>query len=187
MPRFRPSIAALCAALLLAAAAPAPADEVDEVGRLVAAGQTSEALARADRFLAARPNDAAMRFQKGVILSETQHPEAAIEVFTRLTQDFPDLPEPYNNLGVLLSARGEYDRARVALETALRNNPGYAVAHENLGDVLVVLASQSYARAAKLDPANTSAAPKLALIRELLARSARAESPALPSSRPPAS
>ena len=187
MLRFPPLTAVLCAAVLLAALAPARADEVDEVARLVAAGQASEALARADRFLAAKPNDAAMRFQRGVILSETQHPDAAIEVFTRLTQDFPDLPEPYNNLGVLLSARGEYDRARVALESALRNNPGYAVAHENLGDVLLVLASQSYARAVQLDPANTGAAPKLALIRELLARSARAASPALPSVRPPAS
>lgn len=188
MLRFPPLTAVLCAALLLAAtAAPARADEVDEVSRLVAAGQSGEALARADRFLATKPNDAAMRFQKGVILSETQHPDEAIEVFTRLTQDFPDLPEPYNNLGVLLSARGEYDRARVALETALRNNPGYAVAHENLGDIHAVLASQSYARAIKLDPANTSAAPKLALIRELLARPARAAAPALPSVRPPAS
>ena len=185
MLRFPPLTAVLCAALLLAAtAAPARADEVDEVSRLVAAGQSGEAL-RADRFLAAQPNDAAMRFQKGVILSETQHPDEAIEVFTRLTQDFPDLPEPYNNLGVLLSARGEYDRARLALETALRNNPGYAVAHENLGDVLVVLASQSYARALKLDPANTGAAPKLALIRALLA--CTAASPAPPSVRAPAS
>ena len=187
MLRFPLSTAVLCAAVLFAATAPARADEVDEVARLVAAGQTGEALTRADRFLAANPNDAAMRFQKGVILSETHHPDEAIDIFTRLTQDFPGLPEPYNNLGVLLSARGEYDQARVALETALRNNPGYAVAHENLGDIHAVLAGQSYARAIQLDPGHTSAAPKLTLIRDLLARSARATAPALQSIRSPAS
>jgi tetratricopeptide (TPR) repeat protein len=185
MPRIASSTAVLCAALLLFAAA--RADEVDEVSRMVAAGQSSEALARAERFLAAKPNDAAMRFQKGVILGETGRADEAIEVYTRLTQDFPDLPEPYNNLGVLLSARGDYEQARVALETAVRNNPNYAVAHENLGDIQALLASQSYARAIRLDPGNTSAPPKLALIRELLARSARAPASPAAAIRSPAS
>ena len=184
--RIRPSIAALCAALLLGAGAGARADEVDEVSRLIASGQPAQALAQAERFLAGKPNDAAMRFQRGVILSEVQRTDEAIDVFTRLTQDFPDLPEPYNNLGVLLSARGEYDRARVALEAAVRNNPNYAVAHENLGDIHAVLASRSYARAIQLEPAHTGAAPKLALIRDLLARSA-APGYRTPVLRPPAS
>jgi tetratricopeptide (TPR) repeat protein len=126
-----------------------------------------------ERFLADKPGDAAMRFQKGVMLSELGRSDEAIDVFTRLTQDFPGLPEPYNNLGVLLSARGEYEKARVALEAAVRNNPDYAVAHENLGDVHVAIAGQEYARAIALAPADTTGRPKLELIRELLSRAAR--------------
>jgi cytochrome c-type biogenesis protein CcmH/NrfG len=53
------------------------------------------------------------------------------------------------------------------LESALRANPGYAVAHENLGDVYALLASQAYARASKLDPANAALPPKIALVRDL--------------------
>jgi Flp pilus assembly protein TadD len=170
MPGRLPS---LLTALLCACALFARADEVDDVARQFRAGQTSEALAHADRFLAGKPGDAAMRFQKGVMLSELGRADEALDAFTRLTQDFPNLPEPYNNLGVLLAARGEYEKARSALETAIRNNPGYAVAHENLGDVHAALAGQAYARAIALDPADTGARPKLMLIRELLARTAR--------------
>ena len=158
----------------LAPACAAHADEVDEVARQFRTGQQVEAMARADRFLAAKPNDAAMRFQKAVMLSETHRSDEAIELLTRLTQDYPDLPEPYNNLGVLLAARGDYEAARTALETAIRNNPGYAVAHENLGDMLAVLASRSYARAAKLEPNNASSTNKLKLVRELIAHLAPA-------------
>ena len=186
MPRILPSIAAL-GALLLAVATAARADEIADVARLVAAGQPQQALAAAERHLAEHPNDAAMRFQRGVILSDLGRGDDAIDAFTRLTQDFPDLPEPYNNLGVLLAARGDYDQARGAFEAAIRNNPGYAVAHENLGDIHAVLASRAYAQAIRLEPANASAPPKLALIRELLARSPRAAGTAAPAVRAPAS
>ena len=51
---------------------------------------------------------------------------------------------------------------------AIRTNPSYATAHENLGDIYAKLASQAYNKALQLDAANaTSVKPKLALIREL--------------------
>ncbi|HEY9025308.1 MAG TPA: tetratricopeptide repeat protein, partial [Burkholderiaceae bacterium] len=84
--------------------------------------------------------------------------------------DYPDLPEPYNNLAALYAANGDYGRARVTLEQAVRANPGYAIAHENLGDVYAALASQSYAKARQLDPTNAALDNKLALARELYKR-----------------
>lgn len=181
MPARTPSSNALLCAVLLVATGAVRADEVDDVARQFRAGQTGEALAHADRYLAGKPGDAAMRFQKGVMLSELGRGDEAIDVFTRLTQEFPGLAEPYNNLGVLLSSRGEYDQALVALETAIRNNPSYAIAHENLGDIHAALAGRAYARAIALDPGNATAPPKLKLIRELLARTTRgaAQAPAL--------
>jgi Flp pilus assembly protein TadD len=156
--------------LALAVSAPfaALADEYTDVNRLVQAKQFDQAMARADQYLAAKPRDPQMRFLKGVILAESGKRAAAIEAYTLLTQEYPELPEPYNNLAVLYAQQNEYDKAREALEGAVRANPNYATAHENLGDVYAKLASQSYAKAQQIDPANTSTPPKLALVRQLL-------------------
>jgi len=147
---------------------PVHADELADVRRLQETGRTSEALALADRFLVDKPKNAPMRFLKGVLLSDDKRNRDAIDVFRSLSEDYPDLPEPYNNLAALYAAAGEYDKARVTLELALRTNPGYVTAHENLGDVYAMLANQSYAQALKLDPHQAPLLlPKLALLREL--------------------
>ena len=143
------------------------ADEYADVSQLVRAGKLPEALAKADQYLANQPKDAQMRFLKGVILRDSGKPADAIANFTRLTEDYPELPEPYNNLAVLYASQGQFDKARVALEMAIRTNPSYATAHENLGDVYAKLASQAYSKALQLDTTNPAVPPKLALIREL--------------------
>jgi len=145
----------------------AKADDYQDVNRLIKAKQMPEALAKADQYLASKPRDPQMRFMKGVIQSETGKTSEAISTFTRLTEDYPELPEPYNNLAVIYANGGQFDKARSALEMAIRTNPSYATAHENLGDIYAKLASQSYAKALQLDSSNTAVAPKLALISEL--------------------
>lgn len=148
----------------------ARADEFADVARLHEAGQTGAAMARADQFLASKPKDAQMRFLKGVMLADSGRGQEAIDLFTVLTVDHPDLAEPYNNLAALYAASGDYDKARSTLEQALQMNPGYVTAHENLGDIYAMLASQSYARALKLDPNQAAVMlPKLALVRGLFA------------------
>jgi tetratricopeptide (TPR) repeat protein len=162
--------ALLCALVGLAfAGAPSHADEADEVTKLIQNSQFDQALARADAYLANRPNDAQMRFLKGLILTERNKPNEAITIFTKLTEDFPELPEPYNNLAVLYAGKGDYDKARDALEMAIRTHPSYATAHENLGDVYAKLASQSYDKALQLDGRNSTAQTKLSLVRNLIA------------------
>src|SRR3990172_3862933 len=102
-----------------------------------------------------------MRFLKGLILTEQSKSTEAISVFTKLTEDFPRLPEPYNNLAVLFAATNQYEKSRAALEMAIRTNPTYATAHENLGDVYAKLASQAHSKALQLDAGNTAVPPKL--------------------------
>ncbi|HET8746164.1 MAG TPA: tetratricopeptide repeat protein [Ramlibacter sp.] len=171
-------LAVLAAALL--AAHPARADEYGDVNQLLRSGKPTEALAKADQYLAAKPKDPQMRFLKGVVLTEAGRTDEAIAVFQKLTEDYPELAEPYNNLAVLYAGQAQFDKARAALEMAIRNNPGYATAHENLGDVYAKLASQAYSRALQLDARNTAVQPKLALIRQLFSpgasRGAGAES-----------
>jgi len=145
----------------------AGADDVSEVNRLFTSGQTAEAMLKVDQFLAIKPKDPQLRFLKGVMLAEGKRTAEAIAQFAAITEEYPDLPEPYNNLAVLYASEGQYDKARNALEAAVRSNPGYATAQENLGDVYAKLAAQAYARAQALDPGNASLTPKLVLMRNL--------------------
>jgi tetratricopeptide (TPR) repeat protein len=145
----------------------AHADEYADVAQLVRGGKLPEALTKADQYLTTKPRDPQMRFLKGVIQRDSGKTTDAITTFTRLTEDFPELPEPYNNLAVLYAGQSQFDKARTALEMAIRTNPSYATAHENLGDVYAKLASQAYNKALQLDASNPGVPPKLALIREL--------------------
>ena len=106
-----------CALLGMGAA---HADDYGDVNALLRSGKSAEALAKADAYIKANPRDPQMRFLRGVILSEQNKPADAIDAFTKLTQDYPELPEPYNNLAALYANRGELDKARAALESAIR-------------------------------------------------------------------
>lgn len=145
----------------------AHADDYTDVSQLMRAGKLPEALSKADQYLTSKPKDPQMRFLKGVIQRDAGKTTDAITTFTHLTEDYPELPEPYNNLAVLYAGQSQFDKARAALEMAIRTNPSYATAHENLGDVYAKLASQAYNKALQLDASNPAVAPKLALIREL--------------------
>ncbi len=156
----------------------AHADDYADVNRLIGARQFPQALARADQYLAGKPRDPQMRFLKGVIQGETARTGDAIETFTKITEDYPELPEPYNNLAALYAGQSQFDKARGALEMAIRINPAYAIAHENLGDIHARLASQSYSKALQLDASNAGLPPKLALINQLLTPAAKSPKPA---------
>ncbi len=173
---------ALAASLLLASliCSPVRADPIQDLQALVKQGQFSQALERADSILASKPRDAQVRFLKGVVLSELNRGAEAIVVFQKLTEDYPELPEPYNNLAVLYAQQRQYDKARNALEMAIRTHPSYATAHENLGDIYARLASQAYDKALALDSSNVAAQNKLALIREMISVAGKSGRPAAP-------
>ncbi len=163
-----PSIAKLV--LILSASfafTAAHADELKEISLLADQGQTSVALDRVNTFIAANPKNAQGLFMKGVLLAEQDRRDEAIKVFTDVTEKFPKLPEPYNNLAVLYADQGQFDKARIALETAIKTHPSYATAHENLGDIYARMASEAYDKALQLDTANTRAQSKLSLIKNL--------------------
>ncbi len=173
---------AVTLSLVLAAAA-VHADELQDINRMMRQGQLPQSLERVDKFLAGKPRDAQGRFLRGLILTEMNRPAEAIQVFAKLSEDYPELPEPYNNLAVLYASQGQYEKARIALESSIRTHPSYATAHENLGDIYAKLASQAYDKALRLDSSNTGAKTKLAMIGELIgggARTPRAPAPPEP-------
>lgn len=171
----------VAAALALSCWGPlhAQSDDFQDANQLFRQGQFDRAMDKINNYLGSRPKDARGRFLKGLILTEQNKPNDAIRVFTDLTQDFPELPEPYNNLAVLYASQGQYDKARGALEMAIRTHPSYATAHENLGDIYAKMASQAYDKALQLDRANQTAQTKLNLIKDLFSTAPRSGKPAV--------
>lgn len=144
----------------------APPSDTEQLDRLVQAKRYDEALKLADKVLRAQPRNAQVRFQRAVVLADMGQRADAVAALEALTQEYPELPEPYNNLAVLQAAGGQYDVARSLLLRALTVQPNYVTAQENLGDLYVAMAVEAYAQAGKLDPASAILKAKLALVRD---------------------
>ena len=185
LPRF---LAAVATCIILVSA-PVLANEVQEINQQFRKGDLSGALDRANRYLVKNPKDAQARFLKGLILADQGKTNDAITVFTALTEDYPELPEPYNNLAVLYASQSKFDAAKNALEMAIRTHPSYATAHENLGDLYAKMASLAYDKALALDSKNAAAQTKLALIQDMIGgqpRKSPATRPAVAAPKPAA-
>jgi tetratricopeptide (TPR) repeat protein len=145
----------------------AHADELKDISQMADQGQAAAAIDRLNTYIIANPKNAQALFMKGVLLAEQGRRDEAIKTFTDVTEKFPNLPEPYNNLAVLYADQGQFDKARKALETAIKTHPSYATAHENLGDIYARMASEAYDKALQLDTSNTRAQGKLSMIKDL--------------------
>ena len=170
-------LAAGLGALLSVSAAPA-GDPLRNIKQLLGDAQYEKALPRLDSFLKENPEHAEARFLKGLALAEAGRSEDAQEVFLGLTEDYPELPEPHNNLAVLYAAKGDYAMARNSLIHAITKRPNYATAHENLGDIYARMAGIAYGKALELDADNQTARVKLAMVRELFSERGPAASSA---------
>ena len=167
-PRLRLAHYLLPHLILVALAGSVRADEYSEVTQLSRDGKFVEALAKADVFLSSKPRDAQMRLLKGLVQRDAGKGAEAISTFSRMTEDFPELPEPFVNLGVIYADQNQLDKARNAFEMALRTNPSYSAAHENLADVYGRLSGAAYNKALQLDVSNLAVVPKLALVRQII-------------------
>jgi len=154
-------------ALLLCFSLTSFANDIQDAHKLFKSGQPAQALNKVDAILGTQPKDAQARFLKALILSDRGQTEESIKLFMALTEDYPDLPEPYNNLAVLYASQGQYEKAKIVLEKALRTHPSYATAHENLGDIYAKMASQAYDKALQLDRTKTSNATKLVMLKDM--------------------
>lgn len=171
---------ALAGSLVLAGAASAQSatlpplvpttTETQDIEKLLRERQYDDALKRLDALLAKSPRNAQARFLRGVVLADTGRTAEAVAAFEAMTQEFPELPEPYNNLAVIHAAAGRYDPARALLLRAIDVAPNYVTAQENLGDLHLAMAADIYAKALKLDPNNAALKAKLQLARDTSAK-----------------
>ncbi|HXZ08424.1 MAG TPA: tetratricopeptide repeat protein, partial [Paraburkholderia sp.] len=144
---------ALCGVAFMVCTAPAAhaqvtatADGTPQIDASIAQKDWTGALKQLDARIASNPRDVQARFKRATVLARLNRDDEAIAAFTELTQAFPELPEPYNNLAALLAKEGRLPEARAALETATRVSPNYGLAWENLGDLYLRLAAEAYKR-----------------------------------------
>jgi Flp pilus assembly protein TadD len=140
----------------------------NDVRKLLRQAKYPAALLVVNKSLSTNPRDPQMRFWQGYIFEQMGQPEMAQQVYLGLTQEYPELAEPHNNLGVIYAAKGDYPNAKASLDAALRANPNYASAHENMGDLLVNMARQSYERSLAIDAKQRDPAQKIERLKPVL-------------------
>ena len=155
------------------------ADQYSAVEKLIQSGQSALALEQLDAKIKDAPRDPQWRFLQGLAQMNEGHAAQATAIFEKLVQEYPELPEPYNNLAVLYAQGNELEKASRALQDAIRANPGYATAYENLGDIYIRLAEKALSQAGTLAPAEqTRLQPKISALRLLVTRAQPANVPA---------
>jgi len=162
-------LACFAALVLFASSAATAADEAAEIRALMARADLPAALLRAERALAAQPKDAALRFLRAVVLMDLSRNDEAMALFVQLSQEYPELPDPLNNIALLQVRAGRLNEALLALQSALRNDPGHRTARANLGQVHLMLAVQAWEQASNGAPQDAALLRKLEAARSLLA------------------
>jgi tetratricopeptide (TPR) repeat protein len=145
------------------------AQSLRDARRLIAEKKFADAIVVLDKLSAERPREPQARFLKGLALADSGKTNEAIAIFQSVLGDYPELPEPHNNLAVLYAQKGEYGLARDELEAAISAAPDYTIAYENLGDIYARLAALNYEKAVARDARNKTAPLKLKLVRDALA------------------
>ena len=125
--------------------------ELQAVRVLLQAGEYLTALVLLEDLNVLRPCDADLLLLLARVYEATGETDTAISVYQTLISNFPNLPEPYNNIAVLYAARGKIEKAKELLIRGLSTNNSYRRLQKNLSTLYVVEAAEAYRRALSLD------------------------------------
>jgi tetratricopeptide (TPR) repeat protein len=120
-----------------------------DVEKLIKARKYQDAVTQINADLKKTPRNVQLRFVKARLQIEMRQFDQAKKTLVEITQQFPELPEPYNNLAAIAANQGQWIEARDYLELALKLRPSYAIASANLGEIYIRLGAQAYEDAAK--------------------------------------
>ena len=149
----------------------ARADDIADVRALIARGDLPAALARVEQAVATRPRDVQLRFLQAVVLMESRRDDAALALFMQLSQEFPELPDPHNNIALLHARGGRLEAALAEIQEALRTEPGHRTARANLGQLYLLLAVKAWEDLALSGPIEPALKTRLDGARALVASS----------------
>jgi tetratricopeptide (TPR) repeat protein len=119
-----------------------------EVEKLVKAGKYQDAVNLINTQLKKTPRNVQLRYVKARLQIELRDFDGAKKTLIEITQQFPELPEPYNNLAAIAANQDKWIEARDYLELALKLRPSYSTAAANLGEVYIRLGVKAYEDAA---------------------------------------
>jgi len=142
-------------------------NKIEEIKLLLKNGEYNRAEILINNSNENNLNDPELLFYKGINETNLGKKNKAIDTFRDLTERFPKLPEPFNNLAVLYAEKAQYRLAKEILEQAIKTNPSYLTAHINLGDIYTKMASEAYNKALEIDKSNNIAITKLSMITQL--------------------
>ena len=140
---------------------------LEQIKILLKNGKYSRAEILVNKSIEDNLNNPELLFYKGIIETNIGKNNQAIDTFRNLTEKFPELPEPFNNLADLYAEKGQFILAKEILEQAIKTNPSYLTAHINLGDIFTKMASEAYNNALEIDESNNIAITKLSMITQL--------------------
>lgn len=146
---------------------PTPSQITDRISSLVSQGRSEQALELIEKRLKQREEraeigvDVQLLFLKGRALSALGRHDEAIESYRQLTIFYPELPEPWNNLGAEYMRQGKTEMAREALEMALTAAPDFTTAQVNLGEVQLKLAQEAFNSAGRAGVARSEQTQKI--------------------------
>ncbi len=138
------------------------------IEKLIKERKYPDAIKAIDAALVKTPRNVQLRFIKARLQVELRDVNAARATWIEITQQFPELPEPYNNLAALAANQGQWIEARDYLELALKLRPDYALAQGNLADVYLRLSDRYYTSASKLQPNQREYGQRAKAIKEIL-------------------
>lgn len=119
-----------------------------DVEKFVKARKYQDAIDLIDAKLKKTPKNVQLRYVKARLQIELRDFDGAKKTLIEITQQFPELPEPYNNLAAIAANQNKWIEARDYLELALKLRPSYSIAAANLGEVYVRLGAKAYEDAA---------------------------------------
>ena len=131
-----------------------PSEFPAQIEKLLNSGKAAQALELADLGIRKNERSPQLRFMRAVALENLTRSEEAVRELKQLIIDYPEIPEPYNNLAVIEAGLGNLEEAVAHLKQALRITPDFALARKNLGDVYLALAREAYEQAVVKLPNN---------------------------------
>lgn len=164
---------ALTGLLVFSAPSLAGADPASDAARHIRSGDYAAA---AEGLLSAGPparEQVRERFLYATALAGLGEHASAAKEFESLIADYPDNPEPYNNLAALYAAEGKLEQAKDVLERAIRTDERYAAVYGNLSAIYVEMARAAYAKALRVQEAPP--APDLRVLQAMRVPAVQAE------------
>tara|TARA_R100000306_G_C4381919_1_gene145616 strand:+ start:5897 stop:6631 length:735 start_codon:yes stop_codon:yes gene_type:complete len=130
-----------------------PSQITDRIEQMINQGKAQEALVIIEKREAQRAasqslgEDVQLTFLHARALAATGRENEAEQIYREMTNTYPELPEPWNNLASIYIKQKQLDRAHDALTMALSAFPEYALARYNLGQVQLMQAYESFTQA----------------------------------------